>query len=157
MSEVPLLSQVLYLACRAPSPPLFDFPVIHHRWCQLWLYTHMVCQVRNSPSPLQTALPIAPAAFASPMPRAGYPETGTCADKGPYASYPKYSRANSYPWSPFPSRRVRPGPGPHREHGVLSSDYGKKSRPDSGLSSQVQVLQTFQVVFSSLGSSVGSA
>ena len=33
-------------------------------------------------------------------------------DKGPYASYPKYSRANAYPWSPFPPRRARPGPGP---------------------------------------------
>ena len=28
--------------------------------------------------------------------------------------YPEYSRANSYPWSPFPPRRARPGPGPHR-------------------------------------------
>ena len=26
--------------------------------------------------------------------------------------YPEYSRANSYPWSPFPPRRARPGPGP---------------------------------------------
>ena len=25
----------------------------------------------------------------------------------------EYSRANSYPWSPFPPRRARPGPGPH--------------------------------------------
>ena len=29
------------------------------------------------------------------------------------ASYPEYSRANSYPWSPLPPRRARPGPGPH--------------------------------------------
>jgi len=28
--------------------------------------------------------------------------------------YPEYSRANSYPWSPFPPRRARPGSGPHR-------------------------------------------
>ena len=27
--------------------------------------------------------------------------------------YPEYSRANSYPWSPFPPRRACPGPGPH--------------------------------------------
>ena len=33
----------------------------------------------------------------------------------PYASYPEYSRANSYPWSPFPPRRARSGPGPHSE------------------------------------------
>jgi len=32
-------------------------------------------------------------------------------DKGPYALTPN-SRANSYPWSPFPLRRARPGPGP---------------------------------------------
>ena len=34
-------------------------------------------------------------------------------DKGPHASYPEYSRANSYHLSAFPSRRARPGPGPH--------------------------------------------
>ena len=34
-------------------------------------------------------------------------------DKGPSASYPEYSRDNSYPRSPFPPRRARPGPGPH--------------------------------------------
>jgi len=34
-------------------------------------------------------------------------------DQGPYASYPEYSRANSYPWSPFPPRRAHPGPGPY--------------------------------------------
>jgi len=28
--------------------------------------------------------------------------------------YPEHSRANSYPWSPFPPRRARPGPGPHK-------------------------------------------
>jgi hypothetical protein len=30
--------------------------------------------------------------------------------------YPESSRADSYPWSPFPSRRARPGPGPHNHH-----------------------------------------
>ena len=30
--------------------------------------------------------------------------------------YPAYSLANSYPWSPFPPRRARPGPGPHKVH-----------------------------------------
>jgi len=33
----------------------------------------------------------------------------------PFASFPGYSRANSYPWSPFLPRRARPGPGPHME------------------------------------------
>ena len=28
-------------------------------------------------------------------------------------SPPEYSRAYLYPWSPFPPRRARPGPGPH--------------------------------------------
>jgi len=28
--------------------------------------------------------------------------------------HPDYSRANSYPLSPFPPRRTRPGPGPHK-------------------------------------------
>jgi len=32
----------------------------------------------------------------------------------PLRSYPKYSRAKSYPWSPFPPRRARPGPGRHK-------------------------------------------
>ena len=27
--------------------------------------------------------------------------------------YPESSRANSYPWSPFPPRRARPGPSPY--------------------------------------------
>ena len=31
----------------------------------------------------------------------------------PLRPYPEYSRANSYPWSPFPPRRARPGPCPH--------------------------------------------
>ena len=31
--------------------------------------------------------------------------------------YPEYSRANSYPWSPFHPRRARPGPGPHKVGG----------------------------------------
>ena len=30
--------------------------------------------------------------------------------------YPEYSRANSYPSSPFPPRRARPGPDPHIEY-----------------------------------------
>ena len=33
---------------------------------------------------------------------------------GPYASYPECSRANFYPWSPFPLRRAHLGPGPHK-------------------------------------------
>jgi len=32
---------------------------------------------------------------------------------GSLRPYPEYSRANSYPWSPFPPRRARPGPGAH--------------------------------------------
>ena len=32
--------------------------------------------------------------------------------------YLESSRANSYPWSPFPPRRARPGPGPHNHHRV---------------------------------------
>ena len=43
---------------------------------------------------------------------AGFPPK----DKGPYASYPEYSREN-FPGSLFPSRRARPGLGPHRSHG----------------------------------------
>ena len=35
-------------------------------------------------------------------------------DKGPY---PEYSRANSYPWSPFPSGQ-REGAGPHEDCGL---------------------------------------
>ena len=34
--------------------------------------------------------------------------------EGPLRPYPEYSRANSYPWSPSPSRRSRPGPGLHK-------------------------------------------
>ena len=34
--------------------------------------------------------------------------------------YPEYSRANSYPWSPPPPRRARPGPGPHTQRARLT-------------------------------------
>jgi len=32
-----------------------------------------------------------------------------------------YSRADSYPWSPFPPRRARPEPGPHTKCGKVHS------------------------------------
>jgi hypothetical protein len=41
---------------------------------------------------------------------------------GPYATYPEYSRANSYPWSPI-SRRARPRAGPHSLYQVLTDRY----------------------------------
>ena len=50
--------------------------------------------------------------------------------------YPEYCRANFYPWSSFPSRRARPGPGPHthRRHCSASPQVQgylahKKRRP----------------------------
>ena len=46
---------------------------------------------------------------------------------------PLYSRANYYPWSPFPPRRARPGPGPHTAQGLLGRKVhhavGAYSRP----------------------------
>jgi hypothetical protein len=36
---------------------------------------------------------------------------------------PEYCRANSYPWSSFPPRRARPGPGPHKPRLVEASLY----------------------------------
>ena len=35
----------------------------------------------------------------------------SCNVPRPLRPWPEYSRANSYPWSPFPPRRARPGPG----------------------------------------------
>jgi len=45
-------------------------------------------------------------------------------DKGPYATHPEYSRANPYPWCPFPARRARPGPGPHK-YRLMFDQYGE--------------------------------
>ena len=51
------------------------------------------------------------------------------ADTGPYASYPEYSRANSYPWSPSPPRRARPGPGPHTPRAQVVQERLRSRRP----------------------------
>ena len=45
---------------------------------------------------------------------------------------PEDSRANSYPWSPFPPRRARPGPGPHN-HPVLLQGYLAHKKPPTPL------------------------
>jgi len=50
-------------------------------------------------------------------------------DKGPCASYPEYSRANSYPWSPFPPRWARAGPGPHSREVPFSGGRGSFPTP----------------------------
>ena len=39
------------------------------------------------------------------------PSVPSLSEAVPPRAYPEYSRANSYPWSPFPPRRARPGPG----------------------------------------------
>ena len=38
--------------------------------------------------------------------------------------HPEYSRANSYPWSPFPLRRARPRPGRHTLRLLPAPDQG---------------------------------
>ena len=43
------------------------------------------------------------------------PAPTTSSPWSPLRPYPEYSRANPYPWSPFPPRRARPGPGPHKQ------------------------------------------
>ena len=44
-------------------------------------------------------------------------ETEICSNSQGWDLTPEYCRANSYPWSSFPPRRARPGPGPHSTGG----------------------------------------
>ena len=46
-------------------------------------------------------------------------QKGVYVRTGAYRPHPEYSRANSYPWSPFSPRRARPGPGPHTPSRVV--------------------------------------
>ena len=43
-----------------------------------------------------------------------------------------HSRDSSYPWSPFPPRRARPGPGPHIQQDLLRNRHELNHRLPGG-------------------------
>ena len=54
-----------------------------------------------------------------PRPSARSPNTSLSSMRARSQQYvyaPNDVRTGSYPWSPFPPRRARPGPGPHKQH-----------------------------------------
>ena len=71
--------------------------------------------------------------------------------------YLEYSRANSYPWIPFPPRRARPGPGPHKSQ-ALSQPIGAHQPGDPQRRHQalLQVLQVSRTLGQALSQSVGA-
>ena len=59
----------------------------------------------------------------------GARQTSAGARQGPLRPYSEYSRANSYPWRPFPPRRARPGPGPHTKHPLHTQPRSSPTQP----------------------------
>jgi len=86
-----LLTYLLYL----PDYLLVTFLLTYFRTYFTYLLTHL----------LTVARPVVSVERRQPTPAGVL----LCGSHG----YPEYSRANSYPWSPFTPRRAHTGPGPH--------------------------------------------